>query len=392
MPAIDAVDFFYLSMPRVEDIGDGSQDALLVRVAAGGEFGWGECEASPLVSIASFVCPLSHSACHPLADSVLGQSLNDPGDIDRIGRLVRARSQDVLQAAHTFAGIDMALWDLMGKRLGEPVWRLLGFTSAAPKLPYASRLFGDSPAETLAKAKEVRALGYRAAKFGWGPFGAGSVADDVDHLHAAREGLGPDGILLIDAGTIWVEDVERAARVLPALNEVFATWLEEPFVTGAHGAYAALAERSGRVKLAGGEGSHNLYMAKQMIDDAKISFVQIDAGRVGISISKEIADYAHARGVTYVNHTFTSNLALSASLQPYAGYADATLCEYPVDIKPVARAITVDSILPDTSGMIRVPDAPGLGVTVDPMLWGPYLQDIEIKAGGRTLYRTPGLG
>ncbi len=68
---IEAVDFFYLSMPTVRDIGDGSQDALLVRMHAGGFTGWGECEAAPLVSIASWVCPMSHSACKPLRDANL---------------------------------------------------------------------------------------------------------------------------------------------------------------------------------------------------------------------------------------------------------------------------------------------------------------------------------
>jgi hypothetical protein len=70
---IESVDFFYLSMPEVLDIGDGSQDALLVRIGAGGLEGWGECEASPLVSIASWICPMSHSACKPVSASVLGQ-------------------------------------------------------------------------------------------------------------------------------------------------------------------------------------------------------------------------------------------------------------------------------------------------------------------------------
>src|SRR5687768_2136831 len=59
---IESVDLFYLSMPTVTDAGDGSQDALLVRVHAGGFTGWGECEASPLTSIAAFVCPMSHGA------------------------------------------------------------------------------------------------------------------------------------------------------------------------------------------------------------------------------------------------------------------------------------------------------------------------------------------
>ena len=81
---IEAVDFFYLSMPVVTDAADGSQDALVVRVAAGGFVGWGECEASPLVSIAAYVCPMSHGACRPVRDSVLGQDLSSPADIARM--------------------------------------------------------------------------------------------------------------------------------------------------------------------------------------------------------------------------------------------------------------------------------------------------------------------
>ena len=95
---IEGVDFYYLSMPEVLDIGDGSQDLLLVRLQAGPYVGWGECEASPLVSIASLVCPMSHSACKPVRDSVLGQTLDDINDVDRIGDLVRANSLDLLQA------------------------------------------------------------------------------------------------------------------------------------------------------------------------------------------------------------------------------------------------------------------------------------------------------
>ena len=87
---IEAVDFFYLSMPEVTTEGDGSQDALLARVTAGGLVGWGECEASPLVSIAAFVCPMSHGACRPVGASVLGQSLERPEDIYRIAAQIDA--------------------------------------------------------------------------------------------------------------------------------------------------------------------------------------------------------------------------------------------------------------------------------------------------------------
>src|SRR4051795_3358670 len=81
---IDSVAFFYLAMPHATPDADGSQDALLVRVAAGPYIGWGECEASPLTCIASYVCPMSHGACRPVGESVLGQQLADPRDIARI--------------------------------------------------------------------------------------------------------------------------------------------------------------------------------------------------------------------------------------------------------------------------------------------------------------------
>ena len=83
---IESVDFFYLSMPEVLDIGDGSQDATLVRVRAGGLEGWGECEAAPLPTIAAYVCPMSHSACKPVKASVEGMELNEPEDILKISR------------------------------------------------------------------------------------------------------------------------------------------------------------------------------------------------------------------------------------------------------------------------------------------------------------------
>ena len=100
---IEAVDFFYLSMPVETDAGDGSQDALVVRVAAGGHVGWGECEASPLVSIAAYVCPMSHGACRPVLDSVLGQDLSSPDDIARIAVLFRGEVMETGPTAQIFS-------------------------------------------------------------------------------------------------------------------------------------------------------------------------------------------------------------------------------------------------------------------------------------------------
>lgn len=388
---IDSVEFFYASMPEVTLEADGSQDALLVRVTGDdGSIGWGECEASPLTSIAAFVTPRSHGVCQPVATSVIGQTVDAPEDIARIAALVGRNSMDLLQAAHTWSGIEIAVWDLLGRRREAPVWELLGYKASHGKVPYASMLFGDTPQDTLERAREVRARGFRAVKLGWGAYGTGSVSADADQVAAAREGLGSDGTLLVDAGQIWGDDVEAASARLEALEAANATWLEEPFVAHAYTAHAELARRARSVGIAGGEGAHTQHMATNLIDFGGVSFVQIDAARIGgIGPAKAIADHAVRKGVTFVNHTFTSHLALAASMQPFAGLADHRICEYPIESKEVARILTTERIEPDAQGEVRAPEAPGLGIDVDLDALRPYLRTVELRVDDEEVYRSP---
>jgi L-alanine-DL-glutamate epimerase-like enolase superfamily enzyme len=256
-------------------------------------------------------------------------------------------------------------------------------------MPYASVLFGATPQQSLERAKDLRAKGFGAVKFGWAPFGD-SLQGDIDQLDAARQGIGPDGILLIDAGQIFADDVDAAALRLASLNANKVTWFEEPFGGFAYDAYRQLAARSGAVKLAGGEAAHNRYMAQHLIEYGHVGYVQIDCGRIGgLWPAKQVADYATARGVTYVNHTFTSNLALSASLQPYAGLKESRICEYPTDLSRLAVDLTSTHIVPNSNGEIAAPDAPGLGIEVDERALKRYAVDVEIKVGGRTIFAPP---
>jgi L-alanine-DL-glutamate epimerase-like enolase superfamily enzyme len=331
---------------------------------------------------------MSHSACKPLSASVLGQRLDEPDDIRRVNALARANSFDLLQTDHTLSGIDIALWDLLGRKLSEPVYRLLGYDRAYPKIAYASQLFGDDPQTTLLKARELARTGFRAAKFGWGPYGRETVAQDADQVHAAREGLGSDRMLLVDAGTVWGENVEEAEKRLPVLRSCNATWLEEPFASGALGAYKALAARSGPVKLAAGEGCHNLLQAKNMIDFASLGYVQIDAGRIGgITTAHAVSAHAALSKTQYVNHTFTTPLALSASLQPYAGLEEHSLCEYPTEPSPLARGFTSQRFLPDGERLIRLPEGAGLGLEPDVSALREYCVPVEIKVGERVVFQ-----
>jgi L-alanine-DL-glutamate epimerase-like enolase superfamily enzyme len=388
---IEAVDFFYLAMPKICDIGDGSQDVLLVRVTAdNGLEGWGECEAAPLVSIAAWCCPMSHSACKPVKYSVLDKTIDTPADIRKLTQDVRRNSFDLLQADHTLSGVDMALWDLLGKQLGEPAWKLLGWEKAFPKIAYASQLFGDDPEETLNKARLVLERGYKAAKFGWGPFGADLSVDEA-HIRAAREGLGPYVALMVDAGTIWGEDVETAILRLPVLQECGIVWLEEPFLSGALKAYSELGSRmQGKLRTAGGEGAHEPLMARNLIDFGSVGYIQIDAGRIGgLSSAYEIGRYAEKKSVTYVNHTFTTPLALSASIHAFAGLENSTYCEVPVESSPMAAGLTVEHMGIDDNGLVHLPEQPGLGMTLNRETIRRYLQPVEIRSGDSLLYSTP---
>lgn len=387
---IEEIDYFYLAMPKIQDIGDGSQDALLVRVRADGMTGWGECEASPLVSIANWVTPMSHSACKSVRDLATGQTVDGPRDIDRLGQRVRAGGLDIAQTEHTFSGLEIALWDLIGKRTGLPVYQLLGYEHAFPKTPYASQLFGETPEETFEKARRSRDQGYLAVKFGWGNYGTLSPEFDRDQVTAARQGLGDEALLMIDAGTIWGDDVGQAKARLPALADNHVYWLEEPFVGEALSAYRQLAEVSPNVPIAGGEGASNYHMARNLIDVGKINFVQIDTGRIGgIGPAKAVADYAAARGITFVNHTFTTQLALSASLAPFAGVKEWNICEYPVEASSLAVELSNGEQARGIDGLVRPYAMPGLGVEPNVEAIRRYLVDVEIKVAGRTIYTTP---
>ena len=388
---IESVDLFYLRMPEVLDIGDGSQDSLLCRVSAGGYVGWGEAVCSPLVGLSAWITPLSHSGCHPVIDSVLGAPLNDPSDIAKVYQSVRKNSfYGLLQSDLLISGIEIAMWDCLGRAKSEPIWRLLGYQKSYPKLPYASVLFGDTAQETKQKALAMKQAGFKAVKFGWGPFGTTTVQADAEHIFAARDGIGDDGYLMIDAGTVFKEDVEAAAARLPALHEANVYWYEEPFDGYAISSYAQLSSRTPKVALAGGEGAHNAYQGKQLIDDGKVGFIQIDAGYVGgISNAYQIAQYANMKGVKYVNHTFTSQSALSSSLQSFAGLAESDISEYPMEPKLLCQELTTNRIELDKNGMISAPDKPGTGMDINLDAVKKYLVQTQIEVGGKTLYRTP---
>jgi len=383
---ITAVDTFYLAMPEIALVADGSQDAFLVRVRTdAGLEGWGESDASPLVSLACYCCPPSHANIVNLRDSLVGERLDSVEDLRGVRERALRRALDIQHVHHAFSAADIALWDVLGKRLDEPVWRLLDGPSARahPKRPYASSLFGDTPEATRAAAAERRALGFDAAKFGWGPIGA-SAERDVALVAAARAGLGDAALLLVDAGWAWGRDVDTAYARAGAFAELGAGWLEEPLHPEAIDAYRALGARRPATPIAAGESSGRVRDAEDFIVNAGLDFIQIDAGRIGgITAAHAVRRLAERHGVTYVNHTFKSHLSLAAALHVFAAAEPFELLEYPIGAAPLAADLVREPF--GRAGGVLPPDRPGLGVTVDPEVVRRHLRPVRILLGGEEL-------
>ncbi len=374
---IENIELYYLSMPEILDEADGSQDALIVKVQAGGLIGWGECEASPLTSIANFICPKSHSAANPIRDSVINQNINDLNDIKKIIQTVKHKSLMIAQTPHTFSGIEVALLDLLAKKENCPIYSLIGMNDSKPKIAYASVLFGNTPQDTFEVAKNLKDQNFKAIKFGWKNFGL-NIKTDEDHLVAAREAMGKDLELMVDVGAIWGTDVEEAQKRLNIFKNANITWLEEPFFSDAFYEYGELSNKTD-LPLAGGESCNSVESAKNMIRFGKVKFIQIDAGIAGgILAGKEICDFAERNDVQYVNHTFTSHLQLSSSLQSYANSSKSLFAEFPQQLKSLAWDLTENHIDIDENGCIDIPAGIGHAIKINQSALEQYKVDVEI--------------
>jgi len=409
---IIAVDPFYLRMPDITAAADGTQDTLLVRIRTdAGLEGWGECDASPLVSLTVYCCPMSHGNIINLRTSLIGETLDGLEDVLRLSEKALRNGLDIQQIQHAYSGAEMALWDIIGQKLEKPVYRLLesalgtraysnrGTADIAhPKLPYASVLFGDTPAATYRIAAGLREQGYRAAKFGWGPIGKLGEANDIALVRAAREGMGTEAQIMIDAGVVWGKDYDTAYQRAAAFAQFSPTWLEEPLAPHAIDAYGALTDllkgsevtnpaHGTGVPIAAGEGSNSYRMAEDLIVHGGIQFVQIDAGRIGgIAPAFQVRQLAEQHGIQYVNHTFKSHLSLAAALHVFATNPDFNLLEYPAAGSELSQRLVTEPLQVESDGLVRVKELPGLGVRVDTEAIRPYLAPVRIVVGAAPVF------
>lgn len=365
---ITRVEAIILRLPEVTSACDGTQDTCLVRIDTdAGLSGWGEVDSCPEAVKAVIDAPLSHQICSGLAVGLLGQ---DPLAINVcMHRLRKATSYYARSGlgTHALAGIDMALWDLAGKALGQPVYRLLGGPFQTRFRAYASVLFNDTPQATGEAARRWADSGYTAVKFGWGPMGQ-DEATDLGLVREARRGLGETVDLLIDAGQCF--DARTAIRRAQQFVEYRPYWLEEMLQPDDLAGYRLLTTTS-PLPIAAGESDSRLDEFERLLDEGGIDWVQPDPGRCGISTMLAVGRAALQRKRRICNHTFKSGITLAASLHVMAALPEVELVELCQAESPLRHDLTRERF-DVVDGQVSISDAPGLGITVNPDVIARY--------------------
>ena len=263
---------------------------------------------------------------------------------------------------HAMSGIDMALWDIKGKALGLPVWKLLGGGFHRKIRCYASSLFGPTPSETGDLAKRYRDQGFTAVKFGWDPMGR-DAATDVALVREARKGLGAGPDLMIDAGLVW--DSKTALQRANAFAEHDIFWLEEPLRPDDYEGYRKLAE-STPIRIAAGEEESNRQSFLDLMDRGRIDVVQVDLTRCGgFTEAMRIASLAWDRGLPVANHGFTTYINVTAALHWLNSIPNALICEFVAEEHTNLRESVTRQKLRAVDGFLDVPQEPGLGIDLD---------------------------
>ena len=360
---ITAVETFYLRSGQVKALCDSGQDALIVKVSTdAGITGIGEVDSSPLAVKGAIESPFSHTTACGLAEVVVGE---DPFQTEYLWhKMYRANIYGGRRGAgfHAMSGIDLALWDIKGKALGLPVWKLLGGGFHRRIRPYASALFGATPEETGERARRFRDRGFTAVKFGWEPMGQDRNTD-IALVREARKGLGDGADLMIDAGLVW--DAKTAIQRARAFSEYDIFWLEEPLLPDDYDGYRKLSEAVD-VRIAAGEEESGRRMFLDLMDRGRVDIIQVDLTRCGgFTEAMKIAALAADRGIPVVNHGFTTYINIAAGLHFLNAIPNSFICEFVVEEGTTLRDHITKQKIAVRDGFVDIPDAPGLGMDLN---------------------------
>ncbi|MBV8879229.1 MAG: mandelate racemase/muconate lactonizing enzyme family protein [Planctomycetaceae bacterium] len=268
---------------------------------------------------------------------------------------------------HAISGIDIALWDILGKATKQPVGRLLGGRYRDRVRPYASVLMTE-PGPLTETLLALKAQGFRAFKIGWGPFGRRDAATDETIVRAARKAVGDGNRLMVDAGgsdAFWPNGYKWALRTAQMLASYGVAWFEEPLHPDALEDFVQL-RRAAPLAISGGETLTRRQSFRPWLEAGAFDIVQPDVTKVGgISEERQIARLAQDHGIQFIPHGWNTAVGLAADLQLASAFPGTDLIEYKTG-SPYIDEITVGGWKLDAEGMLAIPEKPGLGLTIDP--------------------------
>ncbi len=344
------------------------QICMVKVIAADESYGWGEGYGPATVVKAGveFLAPL-----------VVGE---DPLQVEAIWSKMHLRTLDyarrgVLVAA--ISAIDIALWDLRGKLLGQPVSTLLGGRRRDQVKVYATGMYftatDDLTSKLVDEARLYASQGFRALKM---KVGLG-VETDVKHVRAVRQAIGADAQLMVDANHAY--SLSEALSFARQIEELDISFFEEPVSPEDYEGYRELRQRIS-IPVAGGECEYLLAGFRHLLSERCVDIAQPDiCGAGGLTETKRIAALAYAFQTNVIPHSWGTGIAFAAGL-----HLVSTLDIVPGRLRMPEAMLEMDrseSALRENltapkfaleDGRVRVPAAPGLGVDVDPDYLAQY--------------------
>jgi L-alanine-DL-glutamate epimerase-like enolase superfamily enzyme len=355
---------------RVEDpniqLFDGSYDDCVIVVRTDEDLvGIGETESMAPAIQAIVRGPSAHNHACSLSEVLLGCDPSDPQVLwqrmyeatDYVGR------RGLMM--HAIGGVDLALWDLAAKLQGKPVHSLLG-GARRDRLPaygtiYPMKKTVEAVRGQVAAGKEKN---LRAFKFAADPWWMEDLHLTGRLLQAARKEAGEEAPLIVDAALSY-RTAEEGLRLLPVLKDAGVLFLEAPLPLDDVEGHAMMSNHG--INLGVGDlGLTHTREFIEMMDRGGASICQPDISQVGgFTGILQVAAAAYARGKRVITHGYKTNIEIAANLHFLAAQPREELLEYSLSHSPLRWQVTQEQIVVEEDGCVRVPQGPGLGVSLN---------------------------
>ncbi len=267
---------------------------------------------------------------------------------------------------HAISGLDIALWDLMGKICNQPVSRLLGGNYRDRIKPYGSMLF-DEPGPLRDKLHAATARGFRAIKLGWRPFGRRNRQTDELLVKTARDTVGPGVELMVDAGgseQFWPHGYKWALETAKMLADYDVVWFEEALPPDDLEGYIEL-RRNAPVPIATGEVLTRRQSFRPFLERHAVDIIQPDCTKCGgLTEAWRVGWLAYEHNILLVPHGWNTAIGLAADLHLTAALPVARYVEY-LTPSPYMEEIITEPFRVDAEGFLHTPTKPGLGVDLN---------------------------